>query len=1300
MAGLAIVVFSDLVDSTALLARLGDDRMERVRRAHVDDVRGVVDAADGRVIKTLGDGAMASFESALGALRAAAEIQASVERLDAIQGGIGIAARVGVAAGEPISHEDDLHGMAVVISSRLCSAAGSGEVLVQDLVRELVASREGVALEEPGSYELKGVPAPVRAWRLRWRELALEGSVHGGVAAAEPPGDDATRAAADAVDAPVNGATSALGNGARPAGGVPLPAILAAYAAEPLIGRDREIGVLREATAPRAGRRAVVVLGEPGIGKTRHAAAAAADAHARGELVVLARCPPEPVVAFEPWVRAIGELARAGDDAWREGLATAAGAELAMLVPELSAHASVPEGVSAGEVVAAEGARYRLLHGIAAALAHGAGGAPLHVVLDDAHWCDVASAQALGHLLDSAPAAELVLVVTAREREMGRGHPVSRVLADLRRTGDVSELSLTGLDAGGLAALVAARVGRAITPRLAARLQARTAGNPFFAGELARDLEERGALREGDGIEAAPVPDAVTDLVEERLARLDPVTERLLVAVAAIGPSAPVALAAQAAGIGKPEAERAVGEALSERLVDEVVAPRSTIAFPHALIREALMAGAGGAAQARLHLGIARALEEDPDVEPAELARHYGLAVGVAGPERAIAAYRQAAVAAAEGHDHEQAAAQVRSALALLPSDDLAARGPLLLDLGEHELLAADLFRAREAFGGAAEAARSVGDAGGLARAALGFAGGDISFGLETNSYDEAAVGLLREGLDRLGDSDPRLALRMGFRLCFALMYTDDDAGLSALAARAAELDRQLDDAESHVLARATQVLAIVARSPDPLRVLDLTGEEFLALVELAEECGREDLLFRIVGWSAFSCYAFGRVEDCERAIARAAEIAERLGSPRFTWEIDYLRAQRLLDGGDREGAEVLVRRAGSTLRRLRPDLQMGSELLLRVAAGWIYDRDVAMNRVVFDAVEAMAPWGLMSALATVAAVRDGDADTAHRRLQSLLASDLDALRRPDGHVAAAICYLAYAATLIGDRDAGARLRPWFEPLRPYVISVTPTVCLGNLPEWHIGRLELLAGAPAAAVDELQSAVAKADALRSAWLASSARIDLAVALHRRDDPGDPAQAQEALEEGEAIAERHQMRWVTDQAEKARAELDGLESPTFTPAIEYTRPIRALTARTGRRALATMVRGLEDEALERRFAEPRRQRGLLRAMARGFQPAHAGGFCGVIAYELEPFAIQASPDAPWRWAIEVDARAGRARLLEPAPLDAAVTIHFGLAEWVRVIAGVQDAISVMVAGRCSVEGDALLAVRLEAMFGGR
>ena len=419
-------------------------------------------------------------------------------------------------------------------------------------------------------------------------------------------------------------------------------------------------------------------------------------------------------------------------------------------------------------MVAAEGARYRLLRGIGAALGCAAEGSPLTVVLDDAQWCDPASAQALGHLLDSPPAAELVLIVTARDGEMGRGHPVSKALSDLRRTGDLAELRLTGLDAEGMAALVGARVGRAITPALAARLLDRTSGNPFFAGELVRDLDGQGALRDSEALDAAPVPGAVRDLVEERLAHLDPATERLLTAVAMIGPSAPVGLAATAAGLDREEAENAVRDALSERLVEDVATAEPTVAFTHALVREALIAETSDAARARLHLAIARALEEDPATEPAELARHYGLSVGLAGAEPAIAAHRAAATGAAAGHDHESAAAHLRQIFLLLPEDDLAARATTLLELGEQELLSADLVRARDSFRGAVEAARAIGDSATLARAALGFAGGDVGFGWESGTDDPASVALLRAGLEALGDSEPRLALRMTFRLVYA----------------------------------------------------------------------------------------------------------------------------------------------------------------------------------------------------------------------------------------------------------------------------------------------------------------------------------------------------------------------------------------------------------------------------------------------------------------------------------------------------------------------------------------------------
>jgi class 3 adenylate cyclase len=1271
MGGVAIVVFSDLVDSTALLATLGDDRMDQVRRRHVGDVERAVSEAGGRVVKTLGDGVMASFESALGALRAGAAIQASVERLDAANGGIGIAARVGVAAGEPIPDGEDLHGMTVVIASRLSSAAGTGEVLVQDLVCGLIASRDGVALGAGDEYELKGVPAPVRASRLRWRDLA---EVPAGVGAE--------------VDA------SAESSSSRSNPEIRLPRVLAAYAEEPLIGRDREIAFLREATAPRDGCRAVSILGEPGIGKTRHAAAAAAEAHAGGATVVLARCPPEAVIPFEPWVRAVGELAFAGDAEWRRDLAQAAGPEFAALVPELSEHAELSEQTAVGAMVAAEGARYRLLRGIGAVLARAAGGSPLHVVLDDAHWCDPASAQALAHLLEGAH-PQLALVVTARDRELGRRHPVSRVLADLRRTGDLEELRLDGLDADGTAALVSAKVGRSITPGLAARLQARTAGNPFFAGELARDLDGLGVLREGDALDTAPVPSAVADLVEERLSRLSPSTERLLAAVAAIGPSALVDLAAKAAGLDPEDAGRAVEEALLERLVDEVAAAEPTIAFPHALVREALIASTGEASRARLHLAIARALEAGEGAEPAELARHYGLAVELAGVEPAIGAYRTAAAIAAEKHDHEQAVAHLRSALALVAESDLAVRGPAFLELAEQELLAANLISARDSFRVAIEAARETEDAGTLARAALGFAGGDIGFGWEAGTDDPAAVEQLREGLDALGDDEPRLALRMIFRLAYLLVFADERELMRRLVDRAEQLAAHLGDTEGEILARFTALVALFSHAEKPLHCLEAFDEALAPLLALEPQCPREDLRFRMVQWSVSTLYSSGLTVECEAALERMAEIADRLGSPRFTWEVDVLRGMRCLDRGDRERGEALIRQGAEGVRRLRPDLHVAIELAGISSAESTYGGKHSITRTVSEALEAAIPGGYFAAFAAFAAALNGDTKIAQDKLRELLTDDLGSLRHPDGHLPAALCLLAFVAAEVGDEEAAARLRPLLEELGPFLATAQPGVVLGQLPSWHIGRLELLAGRVEEASERLRAAVADADRMELIWSRASVRVDLASALHRR---GEEAEARGVLAECDELIERYGIGGAAGAAAKARAELDGRPLETVAPPKQPSRPIRALATRGGRRALSTMARGLDDAELERRFAEPRRQRALLQASARGFQPARADSFNGVVAYELEPLSIEPPADAPWRWAIEVDSAGGRARLLEPAPLDASVTVHFGLADWVRVIAGIERPLAAMVAGRCRVEGDVAVAVLLEGMFG--
>jgi ATP/maltotriose-dependent transcriptional regulator MalT len=211
---------------------------------------------------------------------------------------------------------------------------------------------------------------------------------------------------------------------------------------------------------------------------------------------------------------------------------------------------------------------------------------------------------------------------------------------------------------------------------------------------------------------------------------------------------------------------------------------------------------------------------------------------------------------------------------------------------------------------------------------------------------DPTTLTLLREGLEALGESDPRLTLRINFRLAYLSVYSDDEEDLRAMAARAEEIGGRLGDAEARLLATFTVMATRFARYPDPPRVLDLMRES-VQIVELGEECGRDDLLFRVTMWAASSHYVLGEKVRCDAAIERAAEIAERLGSPRFTWEVDVHRGSRMLDRGQREAGEALIRRGGAVVRRLRPDIHVSIELVELTLAAWIYDDDPAATRVV-----------------------------------------------------------------------------------------------------------------------------------------------------------------------------------------------------------------------------------------------------------------------------------------------------------------------------------------------------------------
>jgi class 3 adenylate cyclase len=157
---LATVLFTDIVGSTERAAALGDDRWRSVLRRHDALVREEVQRYRGRVVKSLGDGALAVFDGPSRAISSAAAIRDGVREL-------GLEVRAGLHTGEcELMSDNDVGGLAVHIGARISALAAPGEILVSTTVRDLIVGSDQ-RLADRGEHDLKGVPGT-------WRIFAVE----------------------------------------------------------------------------------------------------------------------------------------------------------------------------------------------------------------------------------------------------------------------------------------------------------------------------------------------------------------------------------------------------------------------------------------------------------------------------------------------------------------------------------------------------------------------------------------------------------------------------------------------------------------------------------------------------------------------------------------------------------------------------------------------------------------------------------------------------------------------------------------------------------------------------------------------------------------------------------------------------------------------------------------------------------------------------------------------------------------------------------------------------------------------
>ena len=161
------IVFTDMVDSTKMTQRLGDDEAMRRLRIHDSIIRTTLDGHQGREVKHTGDGILASFDTVTSGIGGSIAIQNAFALHNEEHADAAIRIRIGISAGEPVAESNDLYGLTVNLAARICDYADPGSVYVSNAVRELAAGKQ-FTFGDPVQVDFKGFDQPVRVSQVLW----------------------------------------------------------------------------------------------------------------------------------------------------------------------------------------------------------------------------------------------------------------------------------------------------------------------------------------------------------------------------------------------------------------------------------------------------------------------------------------------------------------------------------------------------------------------------------------------------------------------------------------------------------------------------------------------------------------------------------------------------------------------------------------------------------------------------------------------------------------------------------------------------------------------------------------------------------------------------------------------------------------------------------------------------------------------------------------------------------------------------------------------------------------------------
>lgn len=581
--GLATVLFTDLVGSTRLRELLGDDVADEIGIEHDRVIGDALASTGGRLIKNLGDGVLAVFNSSVDAVVAAQSIQAGVDLYnDRVDDAHEIGVRVGINAGEVANEDGDVIGLPVAVASRVCDAADAGQILVTDTVRSLIGRRAHFGFTSIGPHHLKGIDEPIELWSV-----------------SDAQGETTLRSQGD----------------------IPFPAFLVRGIPAVLVGREGPLEQLDGAhAAARESVQFAAVIGEPGLGKTSLTSTWCRNAAADGSVIVAGRCTPEAATPYQPLL----EIARAVLGVRPHLLLNVgpAAGNLAQLVPGVD----LPTGLPVPVQTDLDTTQYLMAEAFAALLASAAGGSPTVAVLDDLHWADEHTVAVLAHLARKDELAAL-LVGTYRDTDLVRTHPLPRLLTDLRREHRITRIPLQRLTDGEVQQMISARFGTAAGANVIGSIAEETQGNPFFIEEITSHLLDEGAI-DANGqwnsetdIDDYGIPEGLREVIGRRVERLGADAVSTLEVAAVIGPTFSIDVAGAIAGLDDRSVDAVVDAAVHAGVVFEGDGA-DEFAFAHALVRQTIYEGLAVRRRTRLHRAVGEAFEQRR-TPPAALLHHW-----------------------------------------------------------------------------------------------------------------------------------------------------------------------------------------------------------------------------------------------------------------------------------------------------------------------------------------------------------------------------------------------------------------------------------------------------------------------------------------------------------------------------------------------------------------------------------------------------------------------------------------------------------------------------------------------------